>query len=341
MIPHSRPSLGIEEEHAALRIIRSGMLAQGTEVAQLEQAMSAHLRVKHVIAVNSGSAALHLALLALNLPQKTNVLLPSYVCTALLNAIRLIGATPILGDIDPLTFQLTPPHPHPVIGAILAPHMFGHTVDIESLTSLGAPIVEDCALALGATYKGSPVGSLGQLSVFSFYATKVICGGEGGAIATQSDTLATHLRDLRDYDGRTDNKLRYNYKLTDLQAAIIHAQLNKLPQLIARRRELGQRFTDSLTKTNAQLPLFKAGEFPFRYVIRHPKPASQLIATFESHGVSVRKPVFYPLHNIVGESDQAYPHTTHTYQHAVSIPLYPDLSEKEIDHILHVAQEAL
>lgn len=341
MIPHSRPSLGIEEEQAALRIIRSGMLAQGSEVAKLEQALAEHLQVKHVIAVHSGSAALHLALLALNLPPKTNVLLPSYVCTALLNAIRLIGATPILGDIDPHTFQLTPPAQHPNIGAILAPHMFGHTVDIASLQPIGAPIIEDCALALGASYKGLPVGSLGQLSVFSFYATKVICGGEGGAIATQNDTLATLVRDLRDYDGRTDNTLRYNYKLTDLQAAIIHAQLNKLNTFITRRRELGQRYTHILSETKAQLPIFKAGEFPFRYVIQHPKPASELITTFESRGVSVRKPVFYPLHHLLGKPDSTYPHTTHVYQHAVSLPLYPDLSETETDHILQVAREVL
>jgi len=303
--------------------------------------LAKYLNVKHVVAVHSGSAALHLALLSLNLPSKTNVLLPSYVCTALLNAIRLIGATPILGDIDPHTFQLTPPIQNKDIGAILAPHMFGHTVDITSLQHLGVPIIEDCALALGASYKGLPVGSLGQLSVFSFYATKVICGGEGGAIATQSDTLATYLRDLRDYDGRQDNKLRYNYKLTDLQAAIILAQLNKLNTFITKRRTLGQHYTDILSTTSAQLPIFKTGEFPFRYVIQHPKPASDLIAAFESRGVSVRKPVFYPLHNIVGENDSFYPHTTHAYQHAVSIPLYPDLSETETDHILQVAREVL
>ena len=341
MIPHSRPSLGIEEEQAALRIIRSGMLAQGNEVAQLEQALAEYLQVKHVIAVHSGSAALHLALLSLQLSPKTNVLLPSYVCSALLNAIRLIGATPILGDIDPHTFQLTPPTQNKNIGAILAPHMFGHTVDIASLQTIDAPIIEDCALALGASYKGLPVGSHGQLSVFSFYATKVICGGEGGAIATQSDLLATQLRDLRDYDGRKDNQLRYNYKLTDLQAAIIHAQLNKLNTFITKRRTLGQRYSDILSTTSAQLPLFKTGEFPFRYVIRHPKPAAEIIATFESHGISVRKPVFYPLHNVLGELDSTYPHTTHAYQHAVSLPLYPDLSETETNHILQVAREVL
>lgn len=341
MIPHSRPSLGIEEEQAALRIIRSGMLAQGAEVALLEQQLSQRLQTKHVIAVSSGSAALHLAMLVLGLPSKSQVLLPSYVCTALLNAIRLTGTTPTVGDIDPNTFQLVPPPQQKQIHAILAPHMFGHTVDIQALQKIGAPIIEDCALALGASYQQHPVGSYGQLAVCSFYATKVICGGEGGAIATSDDTLAAHLRDLRDYDGRKDNKLRYNYKLTDLQAALINAQLAKLHTFLERRRTLGQRYTEALSKTQATLPTFKSGEFPFRYVITHPQSANKTLAAFESHGISARKPIFYPLHNVLGLDDKDYPHATRVHHHAVSIPLYPDLAEIEIDHILQVAQEIL
>jgi perosamine synthetase len=342
MIPHSRPSLGKEEEEAALRIIRSGMLAQGDEVAHLEQCLAERLQAKHVIAVNSGSAALHLALLVLTLPPKAHVLLPSYVCTALLNAIRLTGNIPILADIDPKTFQLAASTTeHHAIQAVLAPHMFGHTVDIDTLQTFDAPLIEDCALALGARYKGKPVGGFGDLAICSFYATKVICGGEGGAIATSSDTLAKHLRDLRDYDGRKDTKLRYNYKLTDLQAALINAQLDKLDAFLQRRKNLGKVYSAALSQTDAMLPIFRHGEFPFRYVITHPKPASELITAFESRGVSVRNPVFYPLHNLLKLDDASYPHTTQTHKHAISIPLYPDLSDIEVDHILQVAQELL
>lgn len=342
MIPHSRPSLGKEEEDAALRVIRSGMLAQGDEVACLEENLSQRLGVKHVIAVNSGSAALHLALLVLGpVPQK-NVILPSYVCTALLNAIRLTDGTPLVADIDPKTFQLlSPSGEQDNMQAILAPHMFGHTVDIDALKKIDAPLIEDCALALGAKYKNKPVGSHGDLAIFSFYATKVICGGEGGAIATSHDDLAKHLRDLRDYDGRTDTKLRYNYKLTDLQAALINAQLDKLDSFIKKRQDLGRAYTAALSDTQATLPIFKQGEFPFRYVLTHPKPANEIITAFESRGVSVRKPVFYPLHNLLKLDDTSYPNTTQAHKHAVSIPLYPDLSDSEVEHILQVAREVL
>jgi perosamine synthetase len=342
MIPHSRPSLGIEEEEAALRIIRSGMLAQGAEVARLEANLAAYLGVSHVVAVSSGSAALHLALLVLDLPRESRVLLPSYVCTALLNAIRLVGATPVLADLVPDTLQISSADlPDKPLHAILAPHMFGRTVDLAPFLSMGIPVIEDCALALGARYNGRPAGSHGNLSVFSFYATKVICGGEGGAVATHDDALAARLRDLRDYDGRKDNHLRYNYKLTDLQAGLILAQLGKLDRFIARRRALGQQYTDALKEHSAVMPLFGPGEFPFRFVVTGKRPADQILSAFESGGVSARNPVFYPLHTLLGLSDSDYPHTARAHRHAVSIPLYPDLTDFEVAHILQVAQEVL
>lgn len=340
MIPHSRPSLDQAEENAALRVIRSGMLAQGAEVEKLEHALAKRLAQKHAIAVSSGSAALHLAIRVLDLPSNANVLLPSYVCTALLNASLLNNTKPVLGDIDLQTFQLTPPS-QTDYDAILAPHMFGHVVDLQAFADTQVPLIEDCALALGATYQNRPVGSHGILSVCSFYATKVLCGGEGGAILTSDDPLATRLRDLRDYDGRADGQLRYNYKLTDLQAAIIHTQLGKLDGFIERRKLLGQQYTDALKDTDAVLPSFKAGEFPFRYVIKHSQSADNIIAAFETCGVSARKPIFCPLHQVLQLADQAFPNTTQAQEHAVSLPLYPSLTDSEIDHVLQAAREIL
>ena len=345
MIAHSKPSLGIEEEHAATQVIRSGMLAQGTEVEALEDELARFLGVDHTIAVSSGSAALHLALLALNIDAQDQVLIPSYVCTALLQAIRHVGAEPLLADIDPETLQLSPTDAHTQktdkTKAIIAPHMFGKAVDLNSLTQLGVPIIEDCALSLGATPNGSPLGSRGLISTFSFYATKVICGGEGGALATSDGNLAEHLRDLRDYDGRYDDSPRFNYKMTDLQAAIVRVQLGKLPNFIAQRRELGEHYRSQLLSTQAHLPSFEPGEFPFRYIVRTHSNAEDLIAAFETHKISVRRPVFHPLHRIVNSDATKYQHTDAIHNTAISIPLYPALTFAEIDHILNSAQEVL
>ena len=344
-IPHSRPSLGLDEEKAACRVLRSGMLAQGTEVAALESELAKYLGVAHVIAVNSGSAALHLSLLALNIGSKDEVLLPSYVCTALLHAIRHVGATPVLVDIVPDTLQICPDdaankkteHTR----AILVPHMFGKAADLSALISLDLPVIEDCALALGASQKGYKLGSKGKLAAFSFYATKVICGGEGGALATSDDNLADCLRDLRDYDGRHDDKTRFNYKLTDLQAAIVRVQLSKLPAFINRRKELGERYANTLASTGAQLPNFAPGEFPFRYIVRTLREASTVISAFETRGVAVRAPVFRPLHRVLNLPDESFTNTASAHNHAVSIPLYPALTQAETDRILIVAREVL
>lgn len=345
MIPHSRPSLGPEEEAAAIRVIRSGRLAQGAEVATLESELSAYLTVPHVVAVSSGSAALHLSLLALHIGPGDGVLLPSYVCTALLNAIHHVGAQPVLADCDPRTGQIDPDDVrhrcHGNVRTMIAPHMFGKTVDIAALKTLSLPIVEDCAMSLGATDGKRPLGSLGHLSVFSFYATKVICAGEGGAIATSDAGLAHRLRDLRDYDGRSDGLARYNYKLTDLQAAIARIQLQKLDRFIARRRELGIRYRDALIRTSAHLPDFSPGEFPFRYIVHHPTPASAIIPQFEKRHIAARHPVPDPLHRCLNLSDNAFPNAADACEHLVSLPLYPSLTNLEIDAILHAAQEIL
>lgn len=345
MIPHSRPTLGQEEEKAACRVVRSGMLAQGEEVAALERELATRLGVSHVVAVSSGSAALHLALLVLDIGPGDDVMLPTYVCTALLHAIKHMGATPILVDIAANTHQICPTDAKRrqtgALKAILVPHMFGQAAPITAQEPLGVPIIEDCALSLGATINNRPLGSFGQVSVFSFYATKVICGGEGGAIATSDKTRADRLRDLRDYDGRTDDCVRFNYKLTDLQAAIIRVQLQKLEGFITRRRALGQCYHQALDQTAARLPHFEPGEFPFRYVIHHARSAQNLIRAFDLHGIATRRPVFCPLHNVLNQSNADFPNASQAFEHALSLPLYPALVEREMDHILKTAQEIL
>jgi perosamine synthetase len=345
MIPHSRPSLGVEEEEAVTRVIRSGHLAQGEEVEALERELAARLGVAYVVAVSSGSAALHLSLISLEVTEEQSVILPSYVCSALLNAIRHVGASPIPVDIDPDTLNISPQIVASQLskntGAILVPHMFGRCADLSSLLTLGIPLVEDCAMSLGAYYNGEAAGSLGKVGVFSFYATKVLCGGEGGAVATNDPAIRERVSDLRDYDGRNDALPRFNYKLTDLQAAVIRTQLTKLDDFIERRRSLGSLYTETLTDTDAILPTFQEGDFPFRYVIHHQDGAERLAAKFSDEGISARNPVHSPIHTCLSLSDSAYPNTVTAQGSALSLPLYPALSDDEVDQITTTAREIL
>ena len=345
MIPHSRPLLGEPEAAAAARVIRTGQVAQGPEVEALEAELSDRLGVRHVVAVNSGTAALHLSLLGLGIGAGDEVAIPTYVCAALLHAVQHAGAHPLLVDADPRTFSLSVPdlmsRKTARLRAVILPHLFGHAADLESALEAGVPVVEDCAMSLGASRGPRTLGSFGSVSAFSFYATKMICSGEGGAVATNDDGLAAGVRDLRDYDGRDDARARFNFKLTDVQAAIARVQLGRLDEFISRRRHLAQRYAQRLASSGAQLPRFGEGDVPFRFVVRHPFGADDLIPRFEAEGVVARRPVHRPLHVLRGEDEGAYPEADRLHASAISLPLYPALSDSEADRILQVSGEIL
>ncbi|MEE9179975.1 MAG: aminotransferase class I/II-fold pyridoxal phosphate-dependent enzyme, partial [Vicinamibacteria bacterium] len=159
-IPHSRPLIGTAEQRAVSRVLASGLLAEGQEVAGFEREMARKLGCRHAAAVSSGTAALHLALTALGIGSGDRVALPSYVCAALLHAVELVGAEPLLIDIDPSTFNLDPDDLRKRLRsrtkAVIVPHMFGLPASITEIAACGVPIIEDCALALGARYRRKP-----------------------------------------------------------------------------------------------------------------------------------------------------------------------------------------
>jgi perosamine synthetase len=185
MIPHSKVFFDEADLAVVAKVLRSGHLAQGRHVLSLEQKAASFIEVRHAVAVSSGTAALHLSLRALGVDEGSEVILPSYVCTAPLNAVKYVRATPVLVDIDPATYNITA---ETIIKArsnrtraIIVPHMFGLPADIDPIISLGIPVIEDCAHSIGARYRGRLTGSIGLLSVFSFYATKMLGAGEGGS----------------------------------------------------------------------------------------------------------------------------------------------------------------
>jgi perosamine synthetase len=344
MIPHSRPTIDQDEVDAVTAVLQSGQLAQGEQTLYFEKTLASLIGVGGALAVSSGTAALHLALLALKIGEGDEVVIPSFVCPALLNAIRTVRAVPVLTDIDPETLNMDVRDlKNRLTGktkAVIVPHMFGLPADIREIVALGVPVVEDCAQSLGSSYEGTPTGRFGALSIFSFYATKVICTGEGGMVAANDRQLLDKIRDLRDYDEKNDDRLRYNYKLTDLQAALGLAQLRKLPALIGRRRALARRYDDFLYEYAISTPVRPPNRDPihFRYVIRTER-LPELLAAGESVGIAYRRPVFKPLHHYLGMT--GYRETEAAFHRAVSLPLYPSLHDEEVKAILHHAQPFL
>ena len=338
MIPHSKPTLKSRDYNAVVQVLKSRHIAQGQYVKGFEDDLSEFIGVKGGVATNSGTSALHLAMLALDIGKGDEVIIPSYVCTALLNAIHYTGATPIIVDIETDSFNIDVKSVQESLNertkAIVVPHLFGLPANLEGLLSLGIPLIEDCAQALGGTYKGKYVGSFGTLSIFSFYATKVIATGEGGMVLSNSECLLKKIKDLRDYDNKDDYKIRFNYKMTDFQGALGISQLKELPSFLKRRRSIAKRYSKEL----ANLPAFLPTEFPdrehifYRYVIRIEEDIETALKKTKRGGIYCERPVWRPLHHCLHLSD--FPKTDMVFKSALSIPIYPSLTSEEMDRII-------
>ncbi len=348
MIPHSRPWITEEDAAAAAAVLRSGSLGDGSHVRRFEHGVARAVGQRYGLATASGTAALHLALLALGIGEGDEVLLPSYVCTAVLNAVRYTGARPVLCDVDAETGNLDPDDARGRVTsrtkALIAAHLFGHPADMDRLAEVGVPVIEDCAQALGARWRGQPVGSFGQISVFSFYATKVITTGEGGMACTSCPELLERMRALRDYDQRDQYQVRYNYKMSDLQASLGLAQLARLREALARRRLLAARYDAALADLGVGLPPRRAGCDPicYRYVIRaNGRAPEKLAAELAARSVECKRPVFRPLHHYLGGGERDLAGTDMIYAEALSLPLYPALSDREAVRVMSAARAIL
>ncbi len=347
MVPHSRPSIETDEFQAAIDVLRSRRLAQGGMVEQFERGMAAYLGLAGGVAISSGTAALEVALRALGIGPGDEVVLPSYVCAAPLLAIQRVGAMPRVVDIDLETFGIDPAAARQALTsktkAMIIPHLFGLPADLTTLERLGVPIIEDCAQTLGATEQGRAVGSVGLLTICSFYATKLLCTGEGGMVLSRDESLLERVRMLREYDEAPSLRPgATNVKMTDLQAAIGLAQLNRLAFFFERRHALADEYRAMLNGTGLVQPIVPAGRTHvyYRFVVRMPDlhdqvdGISRVIARFEGRGVQCRKPVFRSLHRYLNLD--GFPAAEEAECTALSIPLFPSLTDENVAQV-HMA----
>jgi len=264
-IPVMRPWLGPEEAAAAAAAVTSGWVAQGPRVAEFEEAFAAAVGAGHAVAVSSCTTALHLALVVASVGPGDEVVVPSLSFIATANVVRYVGAQPIFADVDATTQNLTP--------ATVAPHLTDHTravilvdqagvpADLDGMKSLcdprGIAVIEDAACAAGSVYRDRPVGAGADLAAFSFHPRKLLTTGEGGMLVTPDADIAARLRRLREHGMDVSAAQRhasrepviehyietgFNYRMTDVQAAIGLVQLGKLGQMVARRRQLAERY---------------------------------------------------------------------------------------------------
>lgn len=363
-IPITKPFITDEEIEAVINVLRSGSLAQGGEVNAFEREFAEYIGVKYGIAVSNGTVALDLALRAVGISEGDEVITTPFTFIATANAILYQRAKPVFADIDLKTYNLDPNSVLEVITqktkAIIIVHLYGQPADMKAFREIADDynliLVEDCAQAHGATFMNKKVGSFGEVSTFSFYATKNMTTGEGGMILTNDDDIARKVRILRDHGQvikYVHEELGFNYRMTNIQAAIGRVQLKKLDTMNEKRVENAYYLTKHLSSIKGIIPPYvddRVKHVFHQYVIRvsddFPLSRDQLAEELRQRGVetAVHYPVpihHQPLYRKLGYSEDACPNAIEASRRVLSLPVHPLLTKEELEYIIATIRDVM
>jgi dTDP-4-amino-4,6-dideoxygalactose transaminase len=370
MIPVIRPWLGEQEAEAAASAVRSGWVAQGPRVAEFEAAFASSAGAAHGVAVSSCTTGLHLALHLLGIGPGDEVIVPSFSFIATANAAHYVGATPVFADVDPATGNLTPESISAVVtprtAAVIGVHQGGVPFDVDAVEALcakrGLALVHDSACAAGSTYKGKPVSGGASLAAWSFHPRKLLTTGEGGMLTTGNEEWAARLRKLREHGMsmsaadrhtaggvklETYEEVGFNFRMTDIQAAIGLVQLAKLPEVITRRRELAERYHKLLGEIDGLTwvadPEYGTTNYQSFWVVlpdSYPGSVVDVLSALAERGISARRGI------MASHLEPAYsyvdlPVTEHLTRRSMILPLFHQMTEAEHDTVVTALGEIL
>jgi len=346
----ARPDVGDEELAEIRDVLESGQLTMGPKVAELEELVAAAAGTRHAVSVSSGTAALHVAVLALGIGPGDEVLVPAYTFPATANVVALVGATPVLVDVDPVTMNLDPADAarrvSPRTRAVLAVHLFGRPARLEELPDL--PVLEDAAGALGARRRGRACGSLGVLACLSFHPRKIVTTGEGGAVTTDDAAIAEAARSLRHHgwspSDRYDDMPRgaYNYRLADVLCALGIPQVRRLKELLAARERVASGYAERLADMPVTLPEADAGDrHGWQAYVVQVDDRDRVMAELRAEGIQCQIGT-YALHRLGAYREQgSFPGADAAFERALALPLHTKLTDAELDRVADALGRAL
>lgn len=361
-IPLAEPVLTGNEKAYVLDCLETTWISgSGKYVDALETQFAAFCGADFAIAVVNGTAALHVALLALGIGPGDEVIVPDLTYIASANAVAYCGARPVFADVDPLTWTIDPRDVAkkltPRTKAIMPVHLYGHPADMDPLLDLARShqlsVIEDCAEAHGAEYKGRKVGTMGDIATFSFYGNKIMTTGEGGIITTNNQDLMQRVRLLKGQGMDPERRywfpiVGYNYRLTNVQAAIGLAQMERIDWLIQRRREVAGQYTEMLqslpVSTPAEAPWAKNVYWLYSICVGPDSNRDLVMDQLMNKGIETR-PFFYPMHQMPPYLDRGgdrdFPVSTRVAARGISLPSSANLSVADISYIRDVLAKVL
>ncbi len=352
----NKPIIGAEEKKAVLEVLESGFLTDasydgGRRVREFEAKLRSLLKVKHVLAVSSGTAALLTSLLAIGIRPGDEVIIPSFTFVATANVVVACGGKPVFVDTKE-DYNVDPTRVRKAITkktrAVIPVHLYGYPADMDELRELAdkdsVAVIEDAAESLGAEYKGIQTGAMSDLGCFSLYATKVITSGEGGAISTNDDELADKVKQVRNHGmvhGYDSRSLGYNFRMPEIQAAIAAVQMDRLSGFLSARRRNAEYLTDRISSLGGvkltQVSRDRTHVW-YLYTLYLKKKRNEILAKLNSAGIGAavyfRTPVHKtPLYRRLGYSRKRLPSAESSAAHVISLPVHPAVSPPELSRV--------